>query len=160
MMERFESVIRSAGVKLTPQRMAIYREAARTDSHPDIETIHRNVRKKMPGVSLDTVYRTLNLFQELGLVSNMRPLPGPIRFDANTSPHHHFVCVRCGLTRDFSDPDLNTLKVPAAALALGSVDSARLEVRGLCLACVAAKKANRTIGTPSHRHKTIKTRRD
>lgn len=160
MMERFEAVIRAAGVKRTPQRLEIYRQTVGTGDHPDIETIHRNVRKKMPSVSLDTVYRTLDLFRDLGLVSSLRPLPGHIRFDANTAPHHHFVCTRCGLIRDFIDPDLDALKVPAAARALGRVESARVEVRGLCQPCTTGKNKNRTIGTQSHRIKNKLTRRN
>jgi Fur family peroxide stress response transcriptional regulator len=160
MLERFEAVLRGAKVKLTPQRREIYRETARTGDHPRIETIYRNVRRKMPSVSLDTVYRTLDLFRELGLVRTVRPFPDRVRFDANTAPHHHFVCTACGLTRDFNDPNLDSLKVPAAARALGRVESTHVEVRGLCPACAAGKNANRSIGLPSYRPDNKFTRRD
>ncbi|MFO7732673.1 MAG: Fur family transcriptional regulator [Candidatus Aminicenantes bacterium] len=160
MMDRFEAAIREAGVKRTPQRIEIYRQTAAREDHPDIETIHRKVRKTMPCVSLDTVYRTLGLFRELGLVSNVRTLSGHPRFDANTAPHHHFVCTRCGLTRDFTDPGFDALKVPEAARALGRAESARLEVRGLCPACAAAGNSARTKGTRFHRIKKNPKRRD
>jgi len=156
MLGRFGAVIRTAGVKMTPQRLEIYRETARTDDHPALETIYRNVRKKMPGVSLDTVYRTLDLFRELGLVSTLRPLPDRARFDANITPHHHFICTRCGLTRDFSDPSLDVLDIPPAAGALGRVESAHVEVRGLCPTCLNGRKNIRTKGTRSHRSHRIK----
>ena len=158
MLERFEAVIRSAGLKRTPQRLEIYRETARTGDHPSLEAIHRNVRKRMPGVSLDTVYRTLDLFRELGLVRTVSPYPGRVRFDADTAPHHHFVCVSCGLTRDFREPGLDALPIPEPARALGSVESAHLEVRGLCPPCARRKKPALT-GTKSRRIK-ISTRRD
>jgi len=151
MMERFEAVIREAGVKRTPQRLEIYRETARTGDHPPLETIYRKVRKRMPGISLDTVYRTLDLFRELGLVQTVRPFLDRVRFDADTAPHHHFVCSGCGLTRDFHDPDLNALAMPAAARALGRVESARVEVQGLCPACAASRNVTGTIGTRSRR---------
>ncbi len=166
MLERFEAVIRSAGVKLTPQRLEIYRETARTGDHPALETIYRSVRRKMPRVSLDTVYRTLDLFRELGLVSTLRPLAERVRFDANTSPHHHFVCMMCGTTLDFEHRDFDTLLIPDSASALGRVDSRHVELRGLCAPCSAGssrrpdKNAYRTHGTRSHRHKTNKSRRD
>jgi Fur family peroxide stress response transcriptional regulator len=160
MLARFETVIRSAGVKFTPQRLEIYRETARTGDHPSLETIYRSVRRKMPRVSLDTVYRTLGLFRELGLVSTLRPLPDRVRFDANTAPHHHFVCTSCGLTRDFSDPSLDALDIPPAAGALGRVESAHVEVRGLCPVCLNGKKKIRTKGTRSHRINTELKRRD
>ena len=142
MLARFSAAIRSAGVRMTPQRLEIYRETARTGDHPAIETIYRNVRRKMPSVSLDTVYRTLDLFRELGLVTTLRPLADRVRFDANTTPHHHFVCSRCGLTRDFYSRDLDGLKVPPSAPGLGRVESAHIELRGLCAACVKVKNTH------------------
>ncbi len=160
MLGHFKAVVRSAGVKMTPQRLEIYRETARTDDHPALETIYRNVRAKMPGVSLDTVYRTLDLFRELGLVSTLRPLPDRARFDANTTPHHHYICTRCGLTRDFTDPKLDSLKVPSAARALGCIESAHVEVRGLCTACANDKNTKPTDRTRSRRTKPKLKRRD
>jgi Fur family peroxide stress response transcriptional regulator len=153
MMANFVRIIREARVKRTPQRLEVFRQVAGTGDHPDIETIHREVRKTMPCISLDTVYRTLNLFRELGLVTSLRPLAGPVRFDANTAPHHHFVCRRCGLTRDFHDPGLDGLKIPDSARALGRVESVRIEVRGICPACATGRNKNRTTGTRSHRIK-------
>ena len=160
MTDNFTRALRGAGLRLTPQRREIYRETARTSDHPHLEMIYRNVLKKMPGVSLDTVYRTLDLFRELGLARTLRPFPDRIRFDANTASHHHFVCTGCGLTRDFSDPSLDTLEVPPAAGARGRVESAHVEVRGLCPACAAGKNKYRTIGTRSHRIKSKLKRRD
>ena len=167
MMARFEAVIRGAGIRMTPQRLEIYRQTAATVTHPDIETIHREVRKTMPGVSLDTVYRTLDLFREMGLLSSLRPFPGPVRFDANTSPHHHFVCTRCGAALDFEDRDFDNLRIPAAASVLGHVLTLHVELRGLCAPCAAgaagASKPGtpRSIGTKSHRqYNAASARRD
>lgn len=136
MMDRFEDVVRRAGVKLTQQRIEIFREVARTGDHPDIETIFMHVRKKMPTVSLDTVYRTLSLFAELGLVTTVRPLNARVRFDANTEAHHHFFCTRCGAILDFEDRAFDNLEVPKAATSLGRADSRHVEFRGLCAACL------------------------
>ena len=58
-MERFEEVCRNSGMKLTHQRMEIFREVAQTGDHPDAEKVYQGVRKRMPTISLDTVYRTL-----------------------------------------------------------------------------------------------------
>jgi Fur family peroxide stress response transcriptional regulator len=137
LISRFEGAIRRAGIKRTHQRIEIFREVARTGDHPDIETIFRNVRRKLPTVSLDTVYRTLGLFGKLGLVTTVRPLNERVRFDANTDVHHHFVCVRCGATRDFEHGDFDDLRVPRTAAALGRVESLRVELRGVCADCLA-----------------------
>jgi Fur family peroxide stress response transcriptional regulator len=136
MMDRFEDAVRRAGVKLTQQRIEIFREVARTGNHPDIEMIFMHVRKKMPTVSLDTVYRTLSLFADLGLVRTVRPLNARVRFDANTDVHHHFICTRCGAILDFEHQDFDTLKVPEAATGLGRIESRHIELRGMCAACL------------------------
>ena len=140
MMDRFEDAVRRAGVKLTQQRIEIFREVAQTGDHPDIEMIFMHVRKKMPTVSLDTVYRALNLFEELGLVTTVRPLNTRARFDANTEAHHHFFCTRCSAILDFEHRDFENLEVPEAATLLGRVDSRHVEFRGLCAACLEKEK--------------------
>jgi hypothetical protein len=66
----------------------------------------------MPTISLDTVYKTLWLLNDLSLVGTLGAPREGTRFDANLSPHHHFVCVRCGLTLDFYSDELDELKLP------------------------------------------------
>ena len=86
-------------------------------------------------MSLDTVYRTLWLLHDLGLVETLRPRGEGIRFDANRDLHHHFVCLRCGLVTDFKSDALDALRVPASVQQLGGVVEARVEVRGFCKTC-------------------------
>ena len=92
-MARFEQVCRNAGIRLTHQRMEIFREVARTGDHPDAESVYQGVRDRMPTISLDTVYRTLWLLNDLGLITTLGPPRGGTRFDANLTAHHHFVCI-------------------------------------------------------------------
>jgi Fur family peroxide stress response transcriptional regulator len=138
-VERFQDACRAAGVKLTHQRLEIFREVVTSHEHPDADAVYRAVRQRMPTVSLDTVYRTLALLHELGFLSTLGSHRESVRYDANLTPHHHFVCVRCGMARDFVEPDLESLGVPAAVREFGTVAEMHLEVRGLCAAC--AKKA-------------------
>jgi Fur family peroxide stress response transcriptional regulator len=140
-MKRFERECRDAGVKLTHQRLEVFHEVAQAGDHPDAETVHRRVRERLPTVSLDTVYRTLWLLTDLGLVGTLGPPRGRTRFDANLSRHHHFVCVHCGLTRDFYSDALDELKLPAAVGAYGRVERTHVEVRGVCQACGKKSKA-------------------
>jgi len=140
MMDHFREVVLRAGIKLTQQRIEIFREAALTDDHPKLETIFRNVRRRLPTVSLDTVYRTLHLYQELGLLAAFRPLNGPAGFDADMTHHHHFVCTRCGAIHDFVDDGLDRLALSPSARRLGQVDSAHVEIRGICAACARTPK--------------------
>ncbi len=138
-LNRFKEGLRRAGVKLTHQRLEIFQEVARSSDHPDVETVFKGVRERVPTVSLDTVYRTLWLLLDLGLITTLGPPRERVRFDANMRPHHHFVCSQCGKTRDFYSDALDALKVPRPVKSLGRVDSMRVEVRGVCLECAGRK---------------------
>lgn len=151
-LDQFKAACRKTGVKLTHQRLEIFREVAASLEHPDAEAVFKRVRLRMPTVSLDTVYRTLWLLNDLGVVTTLGPRRESVRFDANLRAHHHYVCVRCGLTMDFEGVDLAALAIPDTVKQMGSIVATRLEVSGLCATC-AKKKAERSL----HR-KTIQTR--
>ena len=136
-LERFRGALRGAGVKVTHQRTEIFRELLATSEHPDAETVFRGVRTRVPQVSLDTVYRTLWLLIDLGLISTLGPPRERMRFDANTLPHHHFICLRCGQARDFLSPEFDELAVPPDAREFGQVQRTHVELRGICRACSA-----------------------
>lgn len=138
-LEHLKAVAKQAGVKLTHQRIEIFRELAATEEHPDADAIFRAVRHRMPTVSVDTVYRTLWKLHDLGLVKTLGPQRDGVRFDANLDQHHHYVCVRCGLVHDFESADLNALRVPEAVKELGSIADAHVEVRGVCAKCLAQR---------------------
>lgn len=131
----FVAVCRRAGLRLTRQRTEIYRELAKTEEHPDAETIFRRVRRRLPAVSFDTVYRTLRTLEDAGIVARVGPRLDRARFDANMGQHHHFVCTRCGLIRDFESAAFDPLRAPADIGRFGSPESVHVEVRGLCAAC-------------------------
>ena len=140
-MIRFEQVCRGAGVKLTHHRMEIFREVARIDDHPDAETVYHAVRKRIPTVSLDTVYRALWLFGDLGLITTLGPPRERTRFDVNLRRHHHFVCRRCGLTRDFYSDAFDELRLPQSVRTIGSVETTHVEARGVCRKCATKAEA-------------------
>lgn len=135
-LEWFKATARRAGLKLTRQRLEIFRAVAASADHPDAETVLAAVRERLPGLSLDTVYRALWVLEELGVVHTLGPRRERTRFDANLSQHHHYVCVRCGLTRDFSNPALDALSAPEAH-DFGTAERTCVEVRGVCHECAA-----------------------
>ena len=137
-VDHLMAVAKQAGVKMTHQRIEIFRELAATEAHPDVDSIFRAVKHRLPTVSLDTVYRTLWMLHDLGLVRTLGPQRNGVRFDANLDQHHHYVCVRCGSVRDFESADLNALRVPETVKQLGSIAHAQVEVRGVCAQCMAA----------------------
>lgn len=130
--------VRAQGMRLTHQRLEILREIAASDEHPDVETIYRAVRKRVPTISLDTVYRTLGTLAEIGAIQRVSATAGPARYDANRGQHHHFVCTRCGLVRDVIDPGLDDVAGAGAGSAFGTVESVDVHLRGVCRSCEAA----------------------
>jgi Fur family peroxide stress response transcriptional regulator len=136
---QFKAIARDKGIKLTPQRLEIFREVASSLQHPDAETVYRAVHARMPTVSLDTVYRTLWMLSDMGLISTLGVRRESVRFDANPQMHHHYVCVRCGSTSDFESAELHTLRLPGSVKVLGSVLSTHIEVRGVCEVCAGKK---------------------
>jgi Fur family transcriptional regulator, peroxide stress response regulator len=143
-MERFRNACRDAGLKITHQRLEIFRELAKTGEHPDAETLYKAVSRRMPTVSLDTVYRTLWLLIDLGVIVPLGHSQERMRFDANMASHHHFVCRRCGLTRDIAEQEDLRARVPKEANELGRVERAVIEFRGLCARCVQQDNPGRS----------------
>lgn len=134
-VDRFKTVAKEAGVKLTHQRLEIFREIASSIDHPSAEVLFGAVKQRMPTISLDTVYRTLWLLNDLGLIMTLGARRESVRFDANLENHHHFVCKRCGLVRDFTSNELKDLRIPNAVKKLGHIESTHVEVRGICVTC-------------------------
>ncbi len=146
--------VRGAGLKLTPQRLAIVRAIAGDPSHPTAQEIFDRLQASMPTMSFATVYNTLDALARAGLCGSLSLSPGPARFDPNMEPHHHAVCDGCGLVRDVertgpSAPPLSTgpqaAASPGARRAHRALDSGALSgfevravehiYRGLCAEC-------------------------
>ena len=135
-MDRFVEACRRSGMKVTHQRAEIFREVAASAEHPDAETVYQRVRRRVTGISRDTVYRTLATLESEGIIRRTEVLGGPARYDANTERHHHFVCTRCGLMKDFCSEALDDLPIPKAVEAFGRVETAQVQVRGICRDCM------------------------
>jgi len=134
-MHAFTELCGQAGIRVTNQRTEVFREVARTTEHPDAETVYRRVRKRIPAISLDTVYRTLRLMEEKELISKVNYPGDRARFDANTDRHHHFICTQCGLVQDFYSGELDALQPPALVTKFGKVNSVHIQMRGICKDC-------------------------
>lgn len=109
--DNFIKRCKEVGMKVTPQRVAIYRELASSDQHPSAEMIYQRIKKYYPNVSLTTIYRTLETFENLGIVFVVNVLYDAARYDANLEPHHHVVCVKCRKVEDFYDDSLENLRI-------------------------------------------------
>lgn len=106
-VSKFIEQSKELGLKVTPQRIAIYKELAKTVEHPSTEMIYNNIKDYYPNISLTTVYRTLETFEKMGLISVVNVLYNAARYDANLEPHHHVVCVSCKKIEDVYDDSIN-----------------------------------------------------
>jgi Fe2+ or Zn2+ uptake regulation protein len=128
-------VLRDRGQRVTPQRLAIARTVRELDRHTTAETVFARVSEQMPGVSLPTVYATLDLLEEVGLVRRVPTEAGTAVYDPRTEDHHHLVCRSCGDIVDVDAP-VDRASLLAAARTQGfTPDDAQVVVRGLCSNC-------------------------
>lgn len=131
----FDRQCRAAGLRLTPQRREIFRELARACDHPSAEALHRRVVRRLPAVTLDTVYRTLATLEAIGLVERVGAVGNSARFEADMGAHHHFVCKRCGRIFDVRSPRLTRIDMRPDLPEGSELHSSRMEMRGVCAKC-------------------------
>ena len=143
-MQSFREMCTNRGLRITPQRTEVFREVARTDEHPDADVVARRVRRRIPNISLDTVYRVLYRLEDEGLISRVQVSSGRLRFDGNAENHHHFVCSRCGLIRDFTSDELDHIHVPDEVSSWGAIEERHLMVRGICRQCLNQRPRRRS----------------
>ena len=148
------TAFRSIGLKVTPQRQVLFRLLHDNDSHPSAESLHLAASAVMPGISLRTVYQTLNDLVAMGELQQLQLTPGSSRFDPNVDDHHHLVCDRCGTVRDVYVQGLDNVDV--AGLDGFRIGSADLVFRGTCGPCSAAP-ASATHPFPSPTPPTTRT---
>ncbi|MCP3872919.1 MAG: transcriptional repressor [Desulfobacteraceae bacterium] len=134
-LANFKIICQDAGVKCTQQRMKIYSELIQNPNHPDAETVYKKVQNQLANISLDTVYRTLWLFKDIGLITTIGPSRERTRFDPNLKPHHHFICTECGLILDFNSEQMDTLDIHESIKMIGKAGSLQVNIQGICRGC-------------------------
>lgn len=105
MEKNITSLLRDQGFKVTPQRLAIYQALASTKSHPSAEMIFNELQPLYPTMSLATVYKTIDILRELGLVQILNAGEDSFRYDARTDNHSHIRCTSCGRVDDLENVD-------------------------------------------------------
>jgi Fur family transcriptional regulator, peroxide stress response regulator len=124
-------------LKITPQRVAIYRALIQSDQHPTADLMFRTVQADFPNISFDTVNRTLLTFADIGLVDMVEVFGGPKRFDPDVDDHHHLHCIACGKIIDFENDAYTNLDVPETIAGTFKVISKRVVLKGLCSDCAS-----------------------
>ena len=134
-MRKFQARCKEVGLKITPQRMAIYRELLLTDEHPSAEMMYEKVREKMPNISLDTVNRTLLTFNEIGVAFTVEGSGGARRYDGGIHEHQHFRCIKCKRIIDFHHKPFDNIKLPPKISEKFTVLRRTVYLEGLCKSC-------------------------
>ena len=134
-------VFRANGLKITPQRQAVFRALHRADDHPTAELVYDRVCDEVPSISLRTVYQVLNDLAAMGEVSMLDLGTGATRFDPTPSEHHHLICTSCGDVRDLflGDVDVEVPRDQASGFVVGTPE---ITWRGLCPSCQATPETN------------------
>ena len=129
-------VLEARGQRYTAQRAAVYRFLHATDIHPTAEEVFLRVRSEMPGISLATVYKTLETLVACGLAQKLDYADTSARYDGRTDPHLHARCVSCGRITDLPGRIAPSELVPAPAEAGHfRVTGYRVELTGYCAQC-------------------------
>jgi Fe2+ or Zn2+ uptake regulation protein len=129
------TIFREQGLRVTPQRQAIFRLLEGDVSHPTVESLFDRARADMPTISLKTVYQTVHDLEALGEVRVLDLGTGSVRVDPNVEDdHHHLLCTRCGRVRDLA-VDFTGLHVPLRYRRDFTVDDVQVIFRGHCADC-------------------------
>ncbi len=127
--------LKEAGLKLTPQRLALIKILKNNKNHPSADMIYQELKKKHPMVSFSTVYNILNVLKKIGEIKELTTSENKTYYDPNTTPHHHFLCEKCGRIQDiFQDFHVRTEKINTH-----QVKNHQIHFYGICCDCLKRK---------------------
>ena len=135
---RFAAECRGRGLRVTAQRLAVYRAVAEDLSHPSAESVYDRVRVQLPMLSPATVYRILESLEREALVRRVSTTGGVARYDANLTPHQHLVCRVCGTMMDHFAPALAATPLPEAPVPGFEIEAMDIRLVGRCDRCRGA----------------------
>ena len=138
LMISFRDRCKQYDLNITPQRAVIYEELLESKDHPCVENVFDRVKNALPNISLDTVYRTLSIFAEMGVVNVVEGYGESKRYDPDVNTHHHFRCRNCNKIVDFSNKGYDNLKIPREFRRKFNVTNVKVILEGICERC--AKK--------------------
>jgi len=127
-------------LKITPQRIFIYKVVSHSHQHPDTTEVYEMVKKEFPTISFDTVHRTLLTLSEIKLINIVEGSEGSKRFDPDITNHHHLHCEKCGKIIDFVHEEYDRLDVPNRLTREFKVTRKRVVINGICKVCQKKNK--------------------
>ena len=137
--EQFRELASQHGLAVTHQRQVVYEAVVASHGHHSPEDIYAAVRRRIPSISVATVYNNLRLFIERGLLREVTPHAPTLRVDGNLEPHHHLVCSRCKTVQDIAGDFIDFKRLSKQSLNGFDLTQPVVEVFGLCRRCSAKK---------------------
>ena len=134
-LNAYRRICREQGLRVTIQKRAILEAVLELDNHPTADQVHAFVTHEKPDVSRTTVYRALEGFARLGLITKACHPGSATRYDRNVDIHHHLICLYCDTVIDISDTGLDRLTVPDTSGFDFEVQDFRVQLRGICGRC-------------------------
>ena len=131
----FHVQCKQAGLKMTPQRLAVYKFLLETTEHPSADTVFRHLRQIYPNISLDTVNRTLLTLSRIGAAFVVEGTGDVKRFDANLDDHQHFKCINCKRIIDFHHAPFDNVEIPTCIKDQFTILRKTVYFEGLCKDC-------------------------
>ncbi len=131
----FTGLCRKIGLRITPQRIEIYKELIKTGEHPSAEILYGKVKKTFPNISFDTVNRTLLTLNKTGVAFIVEGSGDVRRFDGGLEKHQHFKCTKCKRIVDFHHKPFDDIKVPASIGKRFTVLRKSIYLEGICDLC-------------------------
>lgn len=107
--EDYRIKLRERGLKVTPQRLAVFEAVDMLNDHPTAEEVGQFIRKKHPDIATGTVYKTLDTLVEKDILKRVKTDHGLLRYDAVKDQHHHIYCTHCDRIDDYYDTELTTM---------------------------------------------------
>jgi Fur family transcriptional regulator, peroxide stress response regulator len=132
---RFRELCAEHGLTATHQRQILFEVLESMTGHPSPEEVYAKVKRRIPSVSLATVYKNIHLFIESGMFREVSLHHGSLRVEVNSRPHHHLVCTVCRSISDIDEKELGLLQKPRKLPGGFLVERYAVDVLGLCPAC-------------------------
>ncbi len=132
---QFRKVCEQAGLAVTHQRQVIYEVLAGIEGHPSPEEVYARVKRRIPSISLATVYKNLHLFIDSGIFEQVSMHHGSMRVETNHAAHHHLVCTECKAIMDIDAGLLGLSDVQQRLPGGFLVKRLAVDVIGLCGDC-------------------------
>ena len=135
--EELITLLHKKGLKVTPQRLAIFRYLVDNESHPSADTIFADIQKELPTISQGTVYKTLSMLTDVGVIRELKIGNSHSRYDSNTDVHINLICPLCHNITDFHSEEINSFWANITDDIGGEITGHRLDVYRPCDNCSA-----------------------